>query len=285
MSFSNRFKSFYEWTQKNIGIILLLPTIIGGIWQILELGSLGTPYIRFFSVSQLVSDGLLVCYILLWMGAMAAIQIYDKQLAGLIIKDRVTLGNIDEEQVLEQISECRLTSTIKFTLISIVSTALLYFMVLPKIIVVINTQILTISNLMDFTYYSIFCFIILKGLKVLFLNATNSYAFFGRHAVQNVLRTIIFVGIIAMIYVSFSFLKIFHNSFLMPSSFKNLEYVICKIKQNNPGIEKSEIQYFNDKYIFFKLIYPKNKTKIEVVSFESFLDFNNCPVDLIKTKQ
>ena len=64
--------------QKHIGIIVLLPTIIGGIWQILELGSLGTPYIRFFSVSQLVSDGLLVCYILLWMGAMATIQICDK---------------------------------------------------------------------------------------------------------------------------------------------------------------------------------------------------------------
>lgn len=64
----------------------------------------------------------------------------------------------------------------------------------------------------------------------------------------------------------------------MPSSYKNLEYVTCRIKQSNQGIKISEIEYFNDKYIFFKLTYPNNTNKIEVISFESFLEANSCQI-------
>ncbi|QPH38893.1 hypothetical protein [Pedobacter endophyticus] len=278
MAFSLRFKSFYEWLQKHIGTIVLLPTLIGGIWQIFELGALGTPYIRFFSVSQLVSDGLLVCYVLLWMGTMAAIQIYDKELAGFIIRKRITLENIDQEESEPVFEESRKISSIKLIVSLTLISAFLYYFAYPKVKTVIDTQTLTISYLMDFTYYSIFIFVVLKGIKVLFLQATGSHAFFAKHNVQNVLRIIIAIAVIVLIYFSIYFLHIFHNSFLMPSSFRNLEYVTCKIKQSNPGIKKSEIEYFNDKYIFFKLTYPNNINKIEVISFESFLEANSCQV-------
>lgn len=57
----------YKWLKENLSLVILAPTILGGIWQILSLGIIGTPYIRFFSVSQLVSDGLLLMFIFFWM--------------------------------------------------------------------------------------------------------------------------------------------------------------------------------------------------------------------------
>jgi hypothetical protein len=48
------------WIKNNISLLVLLPTVAGGLWQLLELLSLGTPYIRFFSLTQLVPDGLLI---------------------------------------------------------------------------------------------------------------------------------------------------------------------------------------------------------------------------------
>ncbi|WP_203258786.1 hypothetical protein [Hyunsoonleella ulvae] len=44
--------------KKVIPILILIPTIIGGLWQFLSLLKLGANYIRFFSLSQLISDGI-----------------------------------------------------------------------------------------------------------------------------------------------------------------------------------------------------------------------------------
>lgn len=43
-------------------ILFIIPTSLGGIWQLLELGSIGIPYIRFFSVTQLLPDGLVIIF-------------------------------------------------------------------------------------------------------------------------------------------------------------------------------------------------------------------------------
>ncbi|MFC6269808.1 hypothetical protein [Frigoriflavimonas asaccharolytica] len=41
-------------------LILILPTLIGGFWQLLELVVIDPAFLRFFSVSQLIPDGLLI---------------------------------------------------------------------------------------------------------------------------------------------------------------------------------------------------------------------------------
>jgi hypothetical protein len=40
-------------------LIVLVPVVIGGLWQIIALASMSIAYIRFFSVTQLIADGLL----------------------------------------------------------------------------------------------------------------------------------------------------------------------------------------------------------------------------------
>ncbi|MDC4645939.1 hypothetical protein OHV73_19020, partial [Acinetobacter baumannii] len=51
--------------KENLPIILIIPTSLGGIWQLLELSNLGIPYIRFFSVTQLLPDGLVIIFMTL----------------------------------------------------------------------------------------------------------------------------------------------------------------------------------------------------------------------------
>lgn len=46
--------------------LILIPTLIGGTWQALELMSIDPAFIRFFSVSQLIPDGILVLSIVVF---------------------------------------------------------------------------------------------------------------------------------------------------------------------------------------------------------------------------
>src|SRR5688572_10530525 len=53
----------YDWIKENISVLVLAPTIVGGLWQLLELAFIDIAYIRFFSISQLVPDGILILLI------------------------------------------------------------------------------------------------------------------------------------------------------------------------------------------------------------------------------
>lgn len=41
-------------------LIVVIPTLVGGLWQILNLFFIDITLLRFFSMSQMVADGLLV---------------------------------------------------------------------------------------------------------------------------------------------------------------------------------------------------------------------------------
>ncbi len=55
--FENRLSVLFK---DNLNLLILFPTIIGGIWQVTELSLLSISFVRFFSISQLISDGILI---------------------------------------------------------------------------------------------------------------------------------------------------------------------------------------------------------------------------------
>lgn len=60
----NKFLVFFK---ENKEIIILLPTIIGGLYQLLNIIILvGLPYVRYFSVAQVIPDGLLLSVVFFW---------------------------------------------------------------------------------------------------------------------------------------------------------------------------------------------------------------------------
>ncbi|ENW24073.1 hypothetical protein F925_01765 [Acinetobacter lwoffii NCTC 5866 = CIP 64.10 = NIPH 512] len=58
---------FLEIFKNNKEVIILIPTLLGGIYQLLNILILvGLPYIRYFSVSQVIPDGLLMLVAIFW---------------------------------------------------------------------------------------------------------------------------------------------------------------------------------------------------------------------------
>ncbi len=51
-----------------LGLIIIAPATLGGLYQVIMICILlGVPYLRFFSVTQVLPDGLLVLWIALWL--------------------------------------------------------------------------------------------------------------------------------------------------------------------------------------------------------------------------
>lgn len=60
-------KTYLEIFKENKEIIVLIPTLLGGLYQVLNLVILvGLPYVRYFSVNQVIADGLLISIVIFW---------------------------------------------------------------------------------------------------------------------------------------------------------------------------------------------------------------------------
>lgn len=57
---SSGFNKILELINSNLTIILLVPTILGGVWQLQNLISIDFNLIRYFSITQLIPDGILI---------------------------------------------------------------------------------------------------------------------------------------------------------------------------------------------------------------------------------
>ena len=60
----NRISYLSNLIKDNIAIIVLIPTVLGGLIQLFKLGMIDLRYIRYFSVTQLIPDGLLAILLL-----------------------------------------------------------------------------------------------------------------------------------------------------------------------------------------------------------------------------
>lgn len=56
-------KAKYEFCKDNLSMLVILPTVLGGVWQVIELALVDPSYIRLFSINQLVPDGLSIIFI------------------------------------------------------------------------------------------------------------------------------------------------------------------------------------------------------------------------------
>ncbi|WP_201573480.1 hypothetical protein [Psychrobacter sp. H8-1] len=64
---------YIEWIFSHISIVVLIPSFLGAVWQILELSSINVAYIRFFSISQIPIDGTLILFLLIFLFGMSKI--------------------------------------------------------------------------------------------------------------------------------------------------------------------------------------------------------------------
>ena len=231
--------------QKYASPLVLIPLIIGGLWQLLALSSIDLSYIRFFSVSQMIPDGLVVVFLLaiIYLTIIFTFPSFEKQLQA--IKNGDILLNISQFVFLSPpifwfayvviYDSSQLTSTI--------------FWVLAPLALIISTySLISLALAISKTYKRLVFLKPINRSNEIFKLAKIVFVFY------------IFTGLL----VAAGFIALqFHKIFLISTNLSNINN-ICAI--NSP---ECKILYFNDKYIFVKK-YNGNKSYIEVKKFDAF---------------
>ncbi len=257
MDFVNKFGDFYTKRKEYWSIIVILPTLFGGFWQLLELFLVDPSFIRFFSVSQMIPDGLLILFILLLF--ICSIYIPVRMLGGrkiLIAEDK---------------------GEVKISLWNIIGAAfLIFFSVytlyqLWKILDYPSTiSAIKVNHLFIITFAVVLClplFIIgSKGLiqEIILLLPDKGRklkialsGFFVKKVDDKVVPTrellyFSLILIISFIFIVLAFIITFRNQIINPKQIINFDIFMRKIDSENGNATQMELLYFNDKYIFLR---------------------------------
>lgn len=263
-------------------MLVLVPAILGGIWQLTELASIGTSYIRFFSVSQLVSDGLLIMFLLfivLYSFSILANSLLTDWLREHLSEDSdgtSTVSNGNPAVKHRLLFKHSFSSFSKIGSYLIQSIFLLYIVCgiwmgtlrNPFSLYIVNNK--TTASELFLLLQFIASGIVMLIVIIMSLLITFGYRINMKSSRIRPVKYLIFILLIILsFFVIVPFAKIFHQSFLLPEKFKNAEYVQNRVKANNRRMERWSFEYYNDQYIFITVQDSSGKEFIEVLKFDA----------------
>lgn len=244
-----------KWMLDNVTLILLLPSFLGAVWQILELSSINVAYIRFFSVSQIPVDGILILFLII------LIIVMGKAIIGLLkstFESKVKM--LEDEDFVKKIRK-NLNSSIKKVLgVTAILIVVMIYLISELFASMFPKSPIATILFIGFSVAGLMFYILdaamLIGLKYSEegINKDNASDYIDTFAAKHKkpIYWTILGSIAIVIFMSYLLLKAFSASFILPADLyntKTLESVIYKdFKTKNYDIE-----YFNDKYIFVKL--------------------------------
>jgi hypothetical protein len=257
MAVSKLIERAFNWLNANqlkdhLPFVVLVPTILGGIWQIWELKRISVGFIRFFSITQLLSDGLLILFILFFIW-----------LFFLIGSSMVHVRNREaKEKIIDFHKRARRNVYFIFLIAVLFTVTPLFFSgeyFLLEFLVVVFSVGLTVSSIRT---------LLIQGGLNLFLRRL------GRRGNNQLM-----VSLIKMLLTGsliFSFILIvnlankFHESYALPSNFENTKSLKKYVSRKKEiDLKHIEILYFNDRYIFIKTGYLDEILVLEISNLYS----------------
>lgn len=249
-------REYMEWALQNISLVLLVPSFLGAVWQILELSSINIAYIRFFSISQIPIDGTLILFLIVLLTGLSKIT---ASFVKFVIEGKVKL--FKNEQWREEIRP-------KLTREIVIKTILCIVLILPTIgyfIPSIFREMFPTSPIIAICliYFSIVGVIFYLADLMLYISvkisgdhpnsaAIEQYtrAFIQKH--QNPIYWSIILSICIALFTLTVLLRLFSQNFILPTDLYNTKYLETIIYKEFET-ENYTVEYFNDKYIFVKL--------------------------------
>ena len=227
-----KFKTFRE----NLSLIILIPTILGGLWQFISLADISMSYIRFFSLTQLVVDGILILSILF-----------------LIILPSYLASWVMNEKDIQKSN--KVSRVIKFILTVILGV----FFIITTIIGIKKTGYIDPFNLAASTALgTMIISIILFYVRKIKLKRQSKFYFVG------------YIMVFVLGYIIHLASTTFNESYLIPKNLKNFRVLKKQLINQNEG-SVINLKYFNDKYFFFE-IKRDSVTEIEILKFENLIE-------------
>ncbi|OCB70199.1 hypothetical protein [Flavobacterium crassostreae] len=251
---SIKLQTIVNFLKENLNIIIVVPAFIGGLWQALELMNIDYSYIRFFSISQIVPDGILILIFLIIAFSSAMFGLFADTI--FFIKDETKpieyLGTDDYEKYRKK--ELRKWK-ILFVLIYVGSLAYYIRFMFSKPI------------------YREFKFdVVLICLIIFWLNnVLNRCYYFAKDTSKELFKMCNFFLLILYLIIGNYFSKNLHKIFIVPDNIINIEKVISEVNIKFPN-SKQELLYFNDKYIFFKITDKLKKEKVYITKIDNLFN-------------
>lgn len=258
--------------KENLPLIIIIPTALGGIWQILELSSLGVSYIRFFSTAQLLPDGLIVIFIisglLLYMSN--AIDLYEnksfehhynysyKELFLLFIFNTLillALSKIISQDYFKNVGFTLMVT--KLTLCYIIFRCFIYIAEIITTIILKSTH--KDPKIID---------------NILIDIKKQDYS-------KKYVKTATFLILIIMAFISYYIISSFRQLAYYPDNFENLTRIENQLIKNFKLCTPPELSYFNKDYLFYK-IRIDDKSRIYIIEAKN-LFLSPLEADIKKT--
>lgn len=233
--------SLYKLTKNNFTLFLLTPTLIGGLYQIWQLTNIELSFIRFFSVSQVVSDGLMILIGIL-----------------LILFSIIYIGLI--LYIMPKIKETDSTikKILKISFIFLIGITLTKLNLMDTKATLANEVIILLALRLSMIFI-VFYFIYESGKIIYLLFKEKNKITYNNFLKQNFTkykRKIEIAGILALSLIIFiigssiySLLMSFNN-YNRIENFKVIEQII---KDNSPIEIEPKIVFYNKDYLFINL--------------------------------
>ncbi|NNT72371.1 hypothetical protein HKT18_09110 [Flavobacterium sp. IMCC34852] len=269
-AFKTFFRKLLNFFHNYLSSLVVIPATLGGIWQALELISIKLPLIRFFSVSQIIADGILVV-IFSFVVIMGIIF-----LAGLYIIDppKKPYKTIKIGEEISVLLGDVLTFTFcfgAFYLLTIYAGR--------------NLDDNNTSQNLWMLFLAIVGFLILSF--VIFIRYASlkfeepREGGYGHYMLSYPVLGfwLFFLGKVFIM---------FHVILLVPRDLINTQQIDCKVDKLYPN-KIHKLQYFNDKYVFIEVYDTiqgrKSKdsvaTKVLILNFDELLEEDNCKKDSV----
>lgn len=251
--------SFLRFLKNNKEFVLLIPTVLGALYQIVNITYfVGIPYIRYFSVLQIIPDSILVILYLLFLSVIGIII-----LIFLDITNEYKLNSWD-------INFSKFSSISLIVLSSLMVISLLYNLNLSQNVpstIFITFKIILIKIaigvflLITFSMFNNLCILKYgeKTLKILFLNLK------ARHI----------ISLIAIIVFLKLGIELMHTTAKVNQSIVNTENLYnYKELRNKIMVDKNiknlEILYTNRDYIFYAVETDHNR-QVSIVKMDELI--------------
>lgn len=245
-----------------LSLIIIIPAVLGGFWQLIELSTISTSYIRFFSISQVVPDGLLVLFIIFC-------------IVGSLYISKLLRKWFKFSDYLEMFDWKFMLAIMIFLLNVIFILGILIYSETTKIGFIPFSYIILIIILVTFYIGAIIELLTYNFKKQFFDHQGNKIKKETKPDPpkwkSNLVGLLLMAGIFGTFYVLtliFGIITDLRKSFIETDNIVNIEVLKQNIQVENTGKKFNEIIYFNDKYFFVELKDSLNKSYIRVFKTE-----------------
>lgn len=226
-----------RYLSKHLSLVLLIPALLGGMWQIIELSQMSFSYVRFFSASQVLADGLLILVLLIFFGGtfLFLYAIYERYI-------KSNSNATDNNELLEAPLK-----TNYFRCFYLFITYLLFLLFeIYALLNILKKPDSFFTILILFPVATVILYLALASWMFANLSVIKTWLY------KNILRHTIWLWFATIMFSFFWVAYSFRMSFAVPSNLVNTDILLHQIADANPGTQP-EIVYNNDKYLFIEL--------------------------------